>query len=248
MTTTHETGHAKNAANFDQLIAFVTGYDTAYNPSKSSIQLPALQSLSTKAKNSLGVVNATLPAYSNAVAAREVAFMPLNKLATRLLNSLIATDTSTQVNDNAKSLVRKIQGTRAIPKKTEEEKAALAAEGKSSKEISSSQMSFDNRLNTFALLIQLLSSNPLYTPNETELKVATLEIMYDDLNHKNAAVITATIPLSNARIARNEIFYNGNDSLVDTAANAKAYIKSVFGAGSPQYRQVSGLTFTTVKA
>jgi hypothetical protein len=43
-------------------------------------------------------------------------------------------------------LVRKIQGVRATPKKTEEEKAAMEAEGKAPKEISSAQMSFDSRI------------------------------------------------------------------------------------------------------
>jgi len=47
MASTSETGHAKNVSNFDDLISFVTGYGTAYNPSKASIKLTALQSLST---------------------------------------------------------------------------------------------------------------------------------------------------------------------------------------------------------
>lgn len=41
MTSTSETGHAKNVANFDDLVSFVTGYGTAYNPSKASIKLTA---------------------------------------------------------------------------------------------------------------------------------------------------------------------------------------------------------------
>ncbi|MFA6401072.1 MAG: hypothetical protein WCX31_05525 [Salinivirgaceae bacterium] len=42
MTSTSETGHAKNVTNFDELISFVTGYGTTYNPSKDSIKLAAL--------------------------------------------------------------------------------------------------------------------------------------------------------------------------------------------------------------
>jgi hypothetical protein len=37
MTSTTETGHAKNVANFDDLVSFVTGYRAVYNPSKASI-------------------------------------------------------------------------------------------------------------------------------------------------------------------------------------------------------------------
>lgn len=32
MASTTETGHAKNVANFDDFISFVTGYGAAFNP------------------------------------------------------------------------------------------------------------------------------------------------------------------------------------------------------------------------
>ena len=247
MASTSETGHAKNVSNFDDLISFVTGYGTAYNPSKASIKLTALQSLSTSAKTAISAVNASLPAYSNAVSAREVAFEPLSKLVTRVMNALKATDTTEQVDDSAKTLVRKIQGIRAKAKLTEEEKAALAAEGKEVKEISSSQMSYDSRLDNFDKLVKLLGSITLYAPNEVELKVATLTSLIADLNVKNTAVVTATTPLSNARISRNDILYKANTGLVEIAIDVKSYIKSLYGATSPQYKQVSKLEFKGVK-
>jgi len=168
MASTSETGHAKNTANFDDLISFVTGYGTAYNPSKVGIKSTALQTLSTSAKNAINAINAALPAYSNAVAAREAAFEPLSKLITRVNNALKATDTTEQVDESAKTLVRKIQGSRATAKKTEEEIATEKVEGKVTKEISSSQMSYDSRLDNFDKLIKLLTSVTLYAPNETD--------------------------------------------------------------------------------
>ena len=248
MASTSETGHAKNVANLDDLISFATGYGTAFNPSKASIKLTALQTLSTSAKNAINAVNAALPAYSNAVAAREAAFEPLNKLITRVNNALKATDTTEQVDESAKTLVRKIQGTRATAKKTEEEKAAEKAAGKENKEISSSQMSYDSRLDNFDKLIKLLTSVTLYAPNEADLKVTALTTLYNDLKAKNTAVVTATTPLSNARISRNDILYKTNTGLVDIALDTKTYIKSLYGATSPQYKQVSKLEFKAVKA
>jgi len=248
MASINETGNAKNVANFDLLIAAAVGYGSAYNPSKISIQVMELKKLSALALSALRDTNAVLPAYSNAVAAREVAIAPLSKLATRLLNALKASDTPEQVIDNAKTLVRKIQGQRATPKLTEEQKAALAAEGKTTKEISASQMSYDSRLDNFDKLIQLLASVPTYTPNETDLQVETLQAYYDDLNEKNAAVSEAATPLSNARITRDSILYTPKTGLVDVAMDCKAYVKSVFAPGSPQYKQISKLAFTTPKS
>ena len=244
MVSTNETGHQKNVANFDALIAFATGYGASYNPSKAALAIDALKALSDQAKDAINTVSTAEPAYKNAVAAREAAFAPLSKLTTRIINALKATDAAKQVVDDAKSVARKIQGTRAKAKLTDEQKKALAEQGKEVVEISTSQMSFDNRLDNFFKLTQLLASVPEYAPNETELKVDTLNRMMDDLKAKNAAVMDATTPLSNARIARNEVLYKENTGLYDVAADVKAYVKSVFGASSPQYRQVSKIKFT----
>ena len=108
-------------------------------------------------------------------------------------------------------------------------------------------MSYDNRLDNLDKLIKLLASVALYTPNEAELKVTALTALYNDLKAKNAAVVAAITPLSNARISRNDILYKPNTGLVDIALDTKTYIKSLFGATSSQYKQVSKLEFKAVK-
>ena len=45
MASTTETGHAKNVANFEDLISFVTGYGATYNPTKVPIKLASLTTL-----------------------------------------------------------------------------------------------------------------------------------------------------------------------------------------------------------
>ena len=247
MASTTETGHAKNVAHLDELISFVLGYGTDYNPSKPSIKSDALQTLSGYAKKAIDGVNAALPAYSNAVAAREAAFAPLSKLVTRVLNALKATDTTNQVDESANTFARKIQGKRATTKKTEAEKKAEVDAGKEVVEISSSQMSYDSRLDNFDKFIKLLASVSLYAPNEEDLKVTALTALYNDLKTKNSTVVSASTPLSNARISRNDVLYKANTGLVDTAMDAKTYIKSLFGATSPQFKQVSKLEFNKLQ-
>ena len=114
MATT-ETGHAKNVANFEDLISFCTGYGASYNPSKAAIKLPALNTLHTEAVNKLAAVNSAQTPWSNTISAREIVFEPLSKLITRIVNSLEASDVPKQVVDNAKTIARKIQGKRATP-------------------------------------------------------------------------------------------------------------------------------------
>jgi len=92
MVSTSETGHAKNVANFEDLISFCTGYGTAYNPSNATLKLTALNTLFTSAKSSLSTINTMLPPWKTAVNAREIIFAPLSKLVTRIVNALDASN------------------------------------------------------------------------------------------------------------------------------------------------------------
>ena len=245
MASTSETGHAKNVANFEKLIAETSAFGETFNPSKATLKLTALNTQLATAKAAIAAVNSAEPAYKNAVSAKNAAFAPLGKLITRINNALKASDTTVQEDESALTLVRKLQGRRATAKKTEDEKKAVAAEGKEIVEISSSQMSFDSRLDNFDKLIKLLSSIPAYAPNEADLKVEALTALYNDLKAKNMAVINAETPLSTARIARNEVLYKQNTGIVDISVDVKNYVKSVFGATSPQYKLISNLKFTS---
>lgn len=62
----------------DELISIVLGFGTAYNPSKPTLKVEALKSLSVTAKESFVGVNSAFPAYNNAVAASETAFASLS--------------------------------------------------------------------------------------------------------------------------------------------------------------------------
>jgi len=244
MSSQTETGHAKNVANFEKLITNISGFGRAYNPSRESIKTTALTAQLTTAKGAISAVNVADAAYKNATNAREVAFAPLSQLVTRANNALKSSASSTQVDESAMSLVRKLHGRRATPKKTDEEKEAAKAEGKEVNEISSSQMSFDSQLDNFDKFIKILASEPAYSPNETELTVATLTTFYNELIIKNTAVINAFVPLNSARIMRDEVLYAPLTGLVDISVDVKTYVKSVFGATSPQYKSISSLLFT----
>ena len=247
MASKSETGCIQNVANFETLISYITAFGADYKPSKTSLTIPELQKILSEAKQTLNGVNIAFSAHSNAIADREAAFEPLSKLVTRANNALKATDTTTQVDDSAKTIVRKIQGSRASAKLTEEQKQSLVAEGKEVNQVSASQMGFNDRIENFDKLITLLSSIPNYAPNEADLKIESLTTYLNLLKSKNADVLPLEVQLSNARIARNDIQDKPLTGLIDVAFDAKVYIKSVYGASSPQYKQISKLAFTKRK-
>jgi len=245
MASISETGHANNVANLESLITSITALSKSNNPSNVIIKLPALQTLLTNSNNSLITVNTAQSSYSIAVDAREVAFEPLGKLITRVNSALKASDSTVQIDESAQTIIRKLRGKRASAKLTDEEKQALEAEGKAVNQISVSQMGYDTRLDNFDKLISLLSTVPQYNPNEEDLKIDALKARYTDLKTKNTDVVTAYIQLDNARNSRNVVLYKPLTGLVDLASDTKTYIKSVFGATSPQYKQVTKLTFVS---
>lgn len=243
MASTTETGHAKNVATFEDLISFCTGYGATYNPSKVTLKLPALNTQLTAANAALQAVKVAKTTYDNATNARELAFKPMKPLATKIVSALAATEAAKQTVDDAKSTNLKIQGKRATA--VEKPNAKALAEGAEPvKTASTSQQSYDKLIDHFAQLIETLTAEPKYLPNENELKLTALNLMLTDLKAKNTAVINATTALSNARIARDKALYAEVIGMVDTALDVKTYVKSVFGASSPQYKQVSALKFT----
>lgn len=238
MPSTSETGHAKNVANFQDLIAFVTGYGATYNPSKNALKLPQLTALATTSQASLADVITKNTAYNNKVNERVAAFSNLKVLSTRLINALQTTDATTEKIADAISFNKKIQGVRAKATKTTADPNEPAP-----KTISTAQLSYDQQIQHLAGLIAILQSETSYTPNENDLKITTLQAKQADLTAKNNAVATAYTNVSNSRIARNNTLYSAEGSIFDVAADIKKYVKSIYGATSPQYAQVKSIEF-----
>ncbi len=243
MKNIHESGDAVNLATFESMITEVTSYGSRYNPSKDALKLTALTGLLNKAKTVSALVTEALTANQIAIDSRTATFKPIKPLVTKVNNALKASDTSTETEASADSLVRKLRGERASAKKTEEEKSTALAEGKSIKEISSAQTGIDNRIAFFGQLISLLSASGTYAPNETELKIDSLKTFLDSLKAKNTAAITTGIQLSNARIERDKVFYDPAGGMLDIVRDIKTYVKSAFGSTSPEYRSISKYQF-----
>ena len=242
MPTYYETGHAKNVANFQDLIAFVTGYGATYNPTKNALKLPQLNTLFTNGQNALADVVTKNTSYNNAVNARIATFDGLRALCTRLVNAFQTTDATAEKIADAKGFNRKIQGQRSTKTAT-----PVDANTPAPTTISSSHQSYDQLIQHFAGLISVLQSESTYAPNETDLKIATLTAKQTDMTAKNSALATAYTAVSNSRIARDKVLYKDLTGLVPIANDVKKYIKAIFGANSAEYAQVKSIEFKNVK-
>ncbi len=70
-----------------------------------------------------------------------------------------------------------------------------------------SQLGFDERAANFYELITLLKTHGSYAPNETDLKIGSLESLLGSLQERNSAAVGASIAAKNARITRDDVFH-----------------------------------------
>ena len=96
-------------------------------------------------------------------------------------------------------------------------------------------------------MVALMTAEPLYTPNEAHLTVATNTTLLADMEGANDDVINAVPAWKNSMASRNARLYDDADSVFERQKLVKEYVKSLYGANSPQYGQVKGLEFKTIK-
>jgi len=238
MKSNSEKGHAKNVANFETIIITCSGYGELYNPSNPALKIESLQAKFDKANQRLKKVKITKEPFDSITGARQTLFKPLRSYATRVINALMAQNAPKTVIKDARTIVRKMTGKRAS-----ETNKNISEEN----QISVSQQSFDKLVDNFEELIVLTENVSTYNPNEADLKIEYMQNFHSELKASNTQVKNAANPYNSALIARNKELYTPQTGLVDLALEVKSYVKSVFGANSPEFRQISGIEFTRPK-
>ncbi|KUJ54769.1 hypothetical protein [Chryseobacterium aquaticum] len=238
-----ETGHAKNVANFQSLISFCSGFGAIYNPSKESLKIPQLQSLLQSAQDKMNTTITQKTSFDNATNSRRNAFADFKPLSTKITNAFAVSGVEQLGISNMKSMNKKLQGTTS-------RKTSVTAEDSqpdTGKMISTSQQSYDKMVEHFSSIIEILIQKPSYNPNENDLKVTSLQDKLSDMQTKNSELIDAYTQYSNAMLERNQTLYNPLSGLVQTSKEIKQYVKSIFGASSPQFKQINGIEFKVIK-
>ena len=243
MASTSETGHAKNVANFEDFISFVTAYGATYNPTKASIKLANLNAIFVQAKSDINNVMNKSVAYNNTSNIRATLFEPLQRLSTRLVQALSSTDATKELIKDAKTVNRKLQGKRVKWVETPTDPNAPVPTT-----ISASQQSYDQQIEHFGKLIEILKTPEAnYAPNELDLKIVTLNTQLTAFKTANTNVTNAYTAVSNTRIARDKTLYKEKTGMYDVITDVKNYVKSLYGISSPEFKQLSKIKFSKPK-
>jgi len=235
----YETGHARNVAQFQQLISFVDSWGAPYAPSNTAIALTALNTKLTDTTTAMDEVGFSLAISKTAINERENAFAGLRKLTTRIINYYESTGADQNKIKDVRTLKRKIDGKRAKQLVDDPN----TPEDESQNGISAAQMSYTQLIEHLTGMINILSNDLLYAPTEADLKLTALNTLVTNLKTANNLVIDAFTGISNKRGDRNEVMYKDESGLIALALTVKKYVKAAFGTDSLQFSQVNGLEF-----
>ena len=238
MPSTSEVGHAKNVANLQKLTEQVNVY-TLYNPPVDNIKVANLQTLYTTASTKLNEVEDKRNNNKNAITLRQSAFENLKSTATKIINHLGILGLPQGTIDQAKSLNRLIQG-------GQKKATTPPEEGKEeTRTVSTSRQSYTQMADNFGILLQLLGTIPTYNPNEDDLKLTNLNTYKDSLVSSTQSVDQTEAELNNKLIERDQLLYADGTGIYSIAQNVKKYVKSIYGATSTEYANVSAIKFTS---
>ncbi len=235
----NETGHAKNIDSANRTVTVITSFGTDYNPSKPSIKLTAFKAQVVATETDQEAFLTAQRTNLNDKNIRKTEFKVLPTLATRLLGAIKATDANEPTVEDAEGFVRKLRGGRADNSSTP---APAPGDGEDH-EHSVSQRSFYNLIEHLKGLHGIISTEPTYAPNETELKPATIATLIARLTTLNKAEDTSFTKMNKARTARNNRLYSPNTGILATVEDIKNYVTSLYGARSPQMKQLTVIKF-----
>lgn len=237
-----ETGHAKNLANFNELITLVKSFEEQYNPIADNLKIAALEAQAKKAEEVLSKLKEAETVSKQATATLQSEFKTLNTFTSRIMGLLISSGAKSSSIDEARSIQKKIVGNNTKKKKTDTQEAS-PTETKETR--STSRQSYDSRLDSFEKLVTVLQNIPEYTPFEDEFKIKALQFKIKAMKEAIQTNDNKEALRSQMMTERNNLLYTDDIGLVSVANKIKAYIKAIFGGvKSTQYKTASKIRFT----
>lgn len=241
--------HLKNVQAFGKLTGICTGYGGQYNPGQQNLQVNAMTTLMLKAQQAMEAWIEAEAFYDQATNKRKAEFTELQRVSSGVCSILRASGASELTVSDGYSFNRLIGGSgrrkrnAASPAMTN-----AAADQAPPPVISRSSAAFASKANSFAKLVELVTMEPKYTPNEYSFTAAGLQQKLTEMQALNALVAQAEIRLTQARRDRDDLFYQMQGNLFSTATAAKQYIRGVFGYRSSQHLEVQKLLFTNPRS
>jgi hypothetical protein len=235
-----ESGHAKNVANFEQVIIILTALGMVYNPGQALILLAALQTKLIEAK-------AVLAAVDTAEAEKRLRVNDIQAEEAELGKFMVNIKRTVEVELNDPAFTAEIQSiiNRSRPKSRDTGLIddPLTPEDESRTAHSMSQSSRDNQIAGLADIIALLRLRIDFKTNDAEYTLAAIEARFDALTAKNNAAKASNANLGNALDARDAVLYDEETGIIKLVKLIKNQLAVKPGRESTAYQQINALEF-----
>lgn len=222
---------AKTVGSFDKVLATCKQIGAQYQPNVAALSPAALGRLHDRAQQSVRAATQAQIECTLAIRARQKAFADVPKLAVRIVRILSA-DTQQDVQFEAAKLIR---NKFYSPRK--ENVSADAVEASPSTR-ATGRKSFDQQLDTFSKLVELIAVNESYNPAEPELTLIALRKKVALLSNHSQHVAEKQAAAQRARLERNELVF-GKKGIIMTGRAVRSYVMGAFGSFSPQAMQIN---------
>lgn len=149
---------------------------------------------------------------------------------------------SAETVEQARYYVRKLQGKRATPGAVDD--PATPDIDESEQSISAAQTSNAAKISTSYELIDFLEAQSEYAGgNNPELKISAYRAFVDSVSAKHDASIRTVTKLKSDRIARDKVFFDNPDSILNRAKRLKKAVGGAYGFDSPEYKTINSFPF-----
>jgi hypothetical protein len=236
-----ESGHAKNVANFEQIIIILTALGAGYNPSQALILLSALQ---TK----LAEAQAALAACDTAEAEKRLKVNEIQAEADDLDKYMVNIKRAVEVELDDAAFTAEIQSiiNRSRPQSRDTGLAddpSTPDKDESRTAHSMSQRSRDNQIAALADIAALLRLRTDFNLKEDEASLSAIEAKLARLTAKNNAAKSAFAALGNANDDRDRVLYDPETGVLKLVKLIKTQLARKPGKSSAAYQQIAALEF-----
>lgn len=243
MPAVSNTLNASNLAAFATLLAAVKEFGSRYNPASPRLSISSLDATYERAQRATSEVLQLEVAYSEAIDERINLFGKLYPYASQVVSMYSICSPDERAVENARMILRRLRGARygakqSLPEAPDADRARLR---------SHSQLGFEDRTSNFAQLVSHIEACPLYKVNEPNLTKEAVRGFADSLTAANDRCIEAAAVLQSARIRRDDLFYDGDESLHQLFMEIKKYLRGAFGVSSVEMKRVSSILFRRLR-
>ncbi len=228
-----ETGNAINVEHFNVLMQVINGLGTVYVSPNPLYGVENMEAVYREAIRAMYTVSGALTDNQQAIDVQTVAFKPLKGDSTRSKNVFAICGAPMEAVVRCKHINDEIQGNRII-------KINASVEDKDI--ISASHQSYTRQIQHVDAYVDLFTAYPEYVA-PTDLTVEAWRNRRTAMYDAQSEVTVTGVTLKMARLNRNEVLQAPETGLVDVAYGVKKVVLGIFGARSPQYRMVSGISF-----